>query len=417
MANTGYIFPTSASSISETGWNDSGGNWATPQNIYGAGEAGITNNAWDAGDPSWVLRGDQFDLSAIDASATIQGVLVRIVGRVPAASTTYLGLVQLLNTSGARTGSNSGSATYAFPTSAATTYEFGGADNLWGNALTATWVKDSSFGVGVGMVNGTNNADAFIDSVEMDVYYTNPATPERTKILRIINDTFLTSYEEPSGSGGGEFPTENLIWYINDDSLSDGSVSTWEDLIGTKDLVQATSDAQPTKGATGVVHDGGDWMQCNNHGLTITDSFSLVFVGHVVDNTEGIFLVIRNSNIMSLMHRSNNIVGYFYNGSGEEHFDVDDSSVVGNNVCIIVTRSATNGLRIYYNGVSQSAVSNYLGIGIDSNHIVLGAYENGAFQIVPNGHISRLAAFYNVELDQTTIDAIMASDAVSSKIS
>jgi len=231
-----------------------------------------------------------------------------------------------------------------------------------------------------------------------------------------MNITFLQNsfWKKPVVSGGNEFPTDDLIWYINDDDLSDGLVSTWEDLIGSNDLIQDDDDMQPTKSSRGVVHDGNDWMQNVDHDLTITDSFSLVCVCNIVDEGSGLCLSIHDgSSNMTLGYRSKRVTAY-YNGTSS---DVSDEHAVGNTICIIVTRSDTNGLRIYFDGEQQAEASSYLGIGTDQAYIMLGAYDSGIEYIVPNNHISRLAAFYNVELDQNTIDAIMASDAVSSKIS
>ena len=49
---------------------------------------------------------------------------------------------------------------------------FGAADNLWGNALTETWVKDADFGVAIGVLSANNNSDVFIDYVLLTVHYT-----------------------------------------------------------------------------------------------------------------------------------------------------------------------------------------------------------------------------------------------------
>lgn len=170
VQNTDFALPQSASSTSETGWDDPGGAWINPENIYGAGEAAITDNAYDATDPSHVLRGYNFNFSSIPVGATIVGVTCRITARSSSATST-IALVQLLNTSGVRVGTNLAStpvATNATPAN----YTFGDDANLWGNALTEAWVKDADFGVGVGMINGTNNADVWIDVIELDIYYT-----------------------------------------------------------------------------------------------------------------------------------------------------------------------------------------------------------------------------------------------------
>ena len=177
MANTGYILPQSASSTSETGWEDSGGAWIDPVNIYGAGEASITNNAFDNGDASHVLRGYNFDFSGIPAGSTIDGVICRVMARATN-PTTAIGLAQLLNISGARVGTNLAATPITITgTTTAAEHLIGANNNNWGNSLTLAWLQDADFGVGVGVINGANNADVFIDSVELDVYYTAAAAP------------------------------------------------------------------------------------------------------------------------------------------------------------------------------------------------------------------------------------------------
>jgi len=175
MANTGYILPQSASSTSETGWADAGGAWINPENIYGTGEASITDNAFDNLDASHVLRGYNFNLAAIPTGSTINGVVCRVMARATN-PTTAIGLAQLLNTSNARVGTNLAATPITITgTLTPTEHLIGASNNNWGNSLTESWIKNSNFGVGIGVINGANNADVFIDSIELDVYYTAPA--------------------------------------------------------------------------------------------------------------------------------------------------------------------------------------------------------------------------------------------------
>lgn len=168
--NTGYIFPTTATSTSETGWDDDAGAWINPENIYGEGVTSITDNGFNQDDKSHVLRGDSFDFGSIPEGATIVGVICRIYASSTSTAST-IGLVQLLDESGARVGTNLASTPVAVTTSLAA-YTFGAKDNLWENALTLEWVQNTKFGVGVGMVDGDNNADVSIDSIELNIYYT-----------------------------------------------------------------------------------------------------------------------------------------------------------------------------------------------------------------------------------------------------
>lgn len=176
MATTGAKAPTAASTTSETGW--AGNAWLTPQNLYGAGNAAITAATFDAGVHSRVLRAYTFDFSAIPDGSTIDGVQVIVGGAYYATAICALGLGQLLDTAGARVGTNQYTTNVDLTTSAAN-YTKGGAADTWGNALTAAWVKNANFGVGLGIIVGaSNNCDVFIDSVTMEVWYTAPVASD-----------------------------------------------------------------------------------------------------------------------------------------------------------------------------------------------------------------------------------------------
>ena len=167
MANTGFILPQSAETVSESPYSND--TWVSPENIYGAGEASITSNTFDGPDYSYVLKAYNYNLSSIPAGATIDGVVARINSR--ASNSMNIVLVQLLNASRAKVGTNLASTPVALSTSA-TDYDFGAADNKWGNALDETWVKDADFGVAYAVQSGSPNADLFCDYISIDVYYT-----------------------------------------------------------------------------------------------------------------------------------------------------------------------------------------------------------------------------------------------------
>lgn len=173
MANTGYILPQSVVTAAESPWLDD--NWVSPGNVIARDgtEASITNNTYDNGDQSYVLKAYNFDFSGIPTGSTIDGVMCRIRARDSVAAD--IDLVQILDTSLAKVGTNMA----ATPVSVTTTladYEFGGATDQWGNTLTESWIKNSNFGVAFGMINRSNNADVFCDSIELDVYYTAPGS-------------------------------------------------------------------------------------------------------------------------------------------------------------------------------------------------------------------------------------------------
>jgi hypothetical protein len=172
MADTGIIAPTAAVTATEDPWLDN--DWVSPANIYGAGEAAITASQFDSPNQSYVLKAYGFDFSAIPDGSTIDGVQVVINARYAVAAVS-LDLCQLLDTSRAKVGTNKYATPQALTTSAAN-YTIGGAADKWGNELDAVWVKDPDFGVAIGAVAGGSNSDVFIDSVTMQVWYTEGIT-------------------------------------------------------------------------------------------------------------------------------------------------------------------------------------------------------------------------------------------------
>lgn len=171
-SSTGYKLPTAASSTAESPYDNTDGAWATPQNIYGTGTSSITNNSWDSGELSHILRGYTFDFSSIPEGATIVGVMCRVVCSATASSTMNITLIQLLDDAGALAGTNLASTPIQITPQGGATLIIGAADNLWGNGLDLTWVQRTAFGVGLGVTSGTNNADVHIDSIELNIYYT-----------------------------------------------------------------------------------------------------------------------------------------------------------------------------------------------------------------------------------------------------
>jgi hypothetical protein len=183
MATTGAQSPTVAASVSESPWSDNA--WVNPTNIYAAGEAEVSAATFDAGDQTHVLKATKYDFSVIPDTATIDGVQVIINARY-ANALVSIDLCQLLDVSGAKVGTNLAATPVDLTTSAAN-YTFGDSTNSWGNSLTASWVKDIDFGVAIGCLagsTGNSNNDVFIDSVTMEVWYTEAAGP--TNVVRMV---------------------------------------------------------------------------------------------------------------------------------------------------------------------------------------------------------------------------------------
>lgn len=190
MATTGEVFPQSATTASETPWDDN--DWTTPAYVVAddGNTASVTPASYDTNDYTTVLKAYNFDFSGIPAGSTIDGVICRVNSWYRSGTGSgSLNLCQLLDTSLAKVGTNQCSTPVALTTTNTTIITKGALDNKWGNALIDTWVKNSNFGVALGIIATANNADVDIDYVTLEVYYTAPAAPDALTALDIVSGT------------------------------------------------------------------------------------------------------------------------------------------------------------------------------------------------------------------------------------
>src|SRR3990170_343 len=173
MATTGAKYPTAAVTVSEAPWSDN--DWTTPGNIYAddGATANVTAATFDSPDQTFVLKAYTFDFSAIPGGSTIDGVIC-VVNCWYANGSVSIDLMQLLDTSRAKVGTNQCAAPVALGTGTGGTVTKGSSSDKWGNLFTAAWVKNSNFGVSLGFLATGNNADVFVDYVTLEVYYTPP---------------------------------------------------------------------------------------------------------------------------------------------------------------------------------------------------------------------------------------------------
>lgn len=182
---TGQVYPTLGETILEAPWSDN--TWTTPTNIYAddAATASVTAASFDSPDQTFVLKATGFNFSAIPDGSTINGVTAR-VNAWYANGSGSMDLCQLLDTSKAKVGTNNCSTAVPLTTTDTTIITKGSASDLWGNALTAAWVKNANFGVAIGILATAANADVYVDYVTVEIDYTPPAA-----VTFLGNDTDL----------------------------------------------------------------------------------------------------------------------------------------------------------------------------------------------------------------------------------
>ena len=183
-ASTGAIDCTvaPATGTSEAPWSDDAWEDADASSCTdNAAPNDVSLNTWDSGDQTYVLYHSGFGFAV---SGTITGVTVDLNtwGSVP---TAVIDLCQLLSDTGVRGGTNLCSAAPVTIDSIANTNveTIGSTSELWGNALTDTWVNDADFGIAIGIVSGTNNSNVFIDYVQMTIEYTSGGVASRRRMI------------------------------------------------------------------------------------------------------------------------------------------------------------------------------------------------------------------------------------------
>jgi len=173
MSVAGPALPSTATTAAEIPWLDN--DWTTPGNIFtdDGTTANVTGASYDSPDQTYVLKAKGFDFSAIPDGSTINGVTCRVnTWYASGQGSGSLDLCQLLDVSGAKVGTNQCLVPVALTTTTSTIITKGSASDLWGNALTAAWVKDPDFGVALGILATAANADVFIDYVTLEIDYT-----------------------------------------------------------------------------------------------------------------------------------------------------------------------------------------------------------------------------------------------------
>ena len=170
MATTGAKYPTVASTTSEAPYDHL--TWIDPDNIKAddAADAYIDDADFDSGVESYVLKAKGFDFAAVPDGATILGITVKVEAYYTVGEC-GIALAQLLDVDGNKVGTNLASTPIPLTSGSPTIETIGAADNLWGNSLTAAWVKDADFGVALAVIPTGNNSNVYVDYVTMEVTY------------------------------------------------------------------------------------------------------------------------------------------------------------------------------------------------------------------------------------------------------
>ena len=111
--------------------------------------------------------------------------------------------MQLLDVNRAKVGTNQCATPVALTNSTSNTVTRGNSTDLWGNVLTAAWVKDPDFGVALGNAATAANTDVEIDYVTLEVFYTLPPTS-------------LTAASMADGDRNWDTPSQDIALTFNE---------------------------------------------------------------------------------------------------------------------------------------------------------------------------------------------------------
>jgi len=216
MPTTGATFPGTGASWSVSPHDDQ--TWTNPGNIVAddTSYAQITSPSFDTGVQSYLLRASNFNFSAIPEGATIDGIIVRVMGNYVNGAGA-IDLVQLVDAGGSLVGDNKASTPVTLNTPSMTVNTFGGAADTWNATPTRAMLQDVDFGVAIGCIAQANDCDIYIDYVTIEVYYTEGGS------LQTITASGVVS-EEAFGSGQVNFSLPSAGGIASEEAFGTPSV-------------------------------------------------------------------------------------------------------------------------------------------------------------------------------------------------
>lgn len=189
MAVTSYKFPGTVANDTSSG---AGTAWTNPGNVS---VDDTSEAAWSVPtvhtNPSQYLKCTNFGFTTADvpAGSTINGIEMQYRRRM-GSSADGVTTANMREVKGGTIGGSNVStmnvAAWAFSGTEAGSENIveGGAANLWNNTWTAADVIASTFGCAIAATGSGSTPDAFIDYVEMRIYYTAPAAlPAPSRII------------------------------------------------------------------------------------------------------------------------------------------------------------------------------------------------------------------------------------------
>lgn len=238
-----------------------------------------------------------------------------------------------------------------------------------------------------------------------------------TKLTARIN-VGVTACEFNFTTAGVDMPSEHLIAYYSIDTLNNGSVLNFPERVAGNNLVVGSA---PTMTDTGLVFTGTEELNIGTSSTLELGSATTIVIIMQIDSAANagdgryIFnLYDDDSQVAGLNYGAGRLtVGNYVGASGDYYL----YPIKNKMSCIIISMPATNE-SVYYDGVLQTQVSDYLYSPISSEGIALGGYPGETTPYAVK--MTFIGAFvYDIAIGEETspsIDDIMNADIIKNNI-
>ena len=201
--------------------------------------------------------------------------------------------------------------------------------------------------------------------------------------------------------------TTNLeVWWF-DSTLTNGSVTTWDDVIASYDMTTWFGDTtyRPIKTNDGVVFDGTDWMY-DDAIASFEAPMSFFIVVKQVDSTSAVVLGgISSTHRISLSRLAGHFGIRTYDGTDTRSTNYYETVGYGDYQIYIATWDGSTTQKLYANGVEQTSYGTNAVYQMASGYMAIGNNGQGN-QIVPAGTIIRSGGIFSIELNQSQVTQI-----------
>ena len=228
-----------------------------------------------------------------------------------------------------------------------------------------------------------------------------------------VVDTFSVT----TVAASNDYLTTDLLWYWDDEDLSNGSINSWADKEASYTLsYPADTSKRPIMTTGGLVFGANDYLAFADT-IDLSGTLSFEFVIEINDSTTDQSFFGWDNGVAGTAltfvtwSTAGKVGAWADNASSEVSTRVEALGFIGMKH-VVVTYDGTNVPKIYLNGVQQSRIGTTAKIFSGTNQVAIGwdAQELNA------GTIYRLIRVYERELSLEEIQGNYASTSVTGKL-